>query len=73
MKSGDPYVPFSRVTKLDDLLIVRDKPITLADLNRAPKDRTIAAFVESCIAKHVATLVAARALNVPRQQQLQAP
>ena len=66
MKNSDPYVPFSRVTKLDDLLIVRDKPITLAELNRVPKDRTIGDFVTRCIDKHIATLARARALNVPR-------
>ena len=66
MKNSDPHVPFSRVTKLDDLLIVRDKPFTRAELNRTPKDRSIGDFVTRCIAKHNATLARARALNVPR-------
>ena len=65
MKNSDPYVPFSRVTKLDDVLVVRAKPITLDELNRTPKDRTISDFVTRCIAKHNATPARARALNVP--------
>ena len=66
--NDDPYVPWSRVTKSADLLIVSATPITLEVLNKKPKPVVleIEKFVATRAAVHERSVAAARALNVPR-------